>query len=421
MTLRERISPVSERITSVVELDRPGSRHDLVLILGVMLGLFVVYTAFGMMLGYGVNGIARALRRITFLTAVYSLVVLALNLHWGYAGLFNIGVIGYMAVGAYVMGIVTNPAHATGAGSIPGLGLPLPVGILLGMLAAAFVGLLTALPALRLRADYLAIVTVGVSEIIRFTLKSVTFQTFTIFGQTLGTGGGSGLGLYTDPEAVIEGWFQAFDGMLGGAIVETARTVGIGENVIEGWVYALFLVFVIALFYWLLRRIGNSPFGRVLRAIKEDEDATNALGKNTPLFKIKAFMLGTALMGLAGMLWYGSQGFLNPNAFRPETTFFIWIALIIGGAGSNTGSIIGGALFAGVLFEGPRYVRNLLNHAFNLGDSPANFIDALAQLLVLDVTPFFAYVLDQMNPLRLVITGVVLVWLMHNRPQGLLG
>ena len=414
MTLRNRLQ-------RLVQADEPGIWDDLLMVLGVLFALYIGYAVIAIVLGYDINGLINTLRRITFLSAVYALAVLALNLQWGYTGLFNIGVIGYMGVGVYTMAILTAPTDPTSAGAIPGFGLPLPLGMLLGMLAAAIVGLITALPALRLRADYLAIVTIGVSEIIRFTLKSTTLQEFTIFGQTTGTGGGSGFTLATDPESMVVGWFETIDGALGNPIMDAGTSIGIEPSVINGLVYALFLVVMVMAFYWLLERVSNSPFGRILRAIKEDEDATNALGKNTNMFKIKSFMLGTGLMGLAGMLWLGSQGFLNPNAFRPETTFFIWIALIIGGASSNTGSVLGSALFVGVLFEGPRYVQTLVNTTFDLTADPANVIEAVTPIITLDVMPFFAYVIDQMSALRLIIMGVVLVWLMHNRPQGLLG
>ena len=409
-------------LKEVMDTDRPGGVDDLLLILGVMLAMYIVYAGVGMILGYDVNGIVNTLRRVTFLSAVYGLVVLALNLQWGYTGLFNIGVIGYMAVGVYTMAIVTAPANPTGAGAVPGLGMPLIVGIIAGMLVTAFVGFLTALPALRLRADYLAIVTVGISEIIRFTINSTTFQEFTIFGKTLGTGGGSGFGINTDPESVVVDAVTGVDAALGNPIASFGESLGLQPTVVEGWYYAIFLVIMVGAFYWLLRRVANSPFGRVLRAIKEDEDATNSLGKNTPRFKIKAFMLGTALMGLAGMLWMGSQGFLNPNTFRPETTFFIWIAIIIGGAGSNTGSVLGGALFAGLLFEGPRFFQTLMSQTFDFGRAPENVIDALAALLLqFDIAPMMSYILSQMSPIRLIITGVVLIYVMQNRPKGLLG
>lgn len=412
---------VRERIRNMVAADEPGGWDDLSMVIGVMAVLYIGFTIGGLLLGYDVNGIVNTLRRITFLTAVYALAVLALNLQWGYTGLFNIGVIGYMGVGVYTMGILNAPVDPATAGAIPGFGLPLPVAMLLGMLAAAIIGLLTALPALRLRADYLAIVTIGISEIIRFTLKSTTFQEFTVFGKTMGTGGGSGFNLATDPESMVVGWFDAIDGAFGNPIINGAQSVGIQPTVIRGYFYALFLAVMVALFYWTLKRIGNSPFGRVLRAIKEDEDATNSLGKNTNLFKIKSFMLGTALMGLAGMLWLGSQGFLNPNAFRPETTFFVWIALIIGGAGSNTGSVLGSALFAGLLFEGPRFMQNIVRNSVDFTSTPGNVIDALLAFGSLEVMPFVAYLVDKMSAVRLIVMGLVLIWLMHNRPDGLLG
>lgn len=412
---------VLERVRHMFAEDEPGGLDDVLMVVGLMAALYVGYATIALLLGYDLNGLVNTLRRITFLTAVYSLAVLALNLQWGYTGLFNIGVIGYMGVGVYTMGILTAPVNPSGAGAIPGFGLPLPVGMLLGMVAASLVGLLTALPALRLRADYLAIVTIGISEIIRFTLKSTTFQEFTIFGKTMGTGGGSGFNLATDPESMVVGWFDAVDGAFGHPVLEAGQSVGIQPTVIRGFFYALFLVVMVLVFYWTLKRVSNSPFGRVLRAIKEDEDATNSIGKNTNRFKIKSFMLGTALMGLAGMLWLGSQGFLNPNAFRPETTFFVWIALIIGGAGSNTGSVLGSALFAGLLFEGPRYLQNLIENTLELASTPSNVVDALVPLASLKLMPFVVYFVDKMSAVRLIVMGIVLIWLMHNRPDGLLG
>jgi branched-chain amino acid transport system permease protein len=412
---------VRERVSHLIREDETGPWDDLLIVLSVLAVLYVGYAAVSLLLGYDVNSLVDTLRRITFLAAVYALAVLALNLQWGYTGLFNIGVIAYMGVGVYTMGILTAPANPTGAGAIPGFGLPLPVGMVAGMGVAALVGLVTALPALRLRADYLAIVTIGVSEIIRFSLKSTTLQEFTVFGLTTGTGGGSGFQLATDPESMVVAWFTLVDEALGRPVMGTGRALGLEPTVVEGLVYALFLVGMVIAFYAVLQRVGNSPFGRVLRAIKEDEDATNALGKNTNAFKIKSFMLGTALMGLTGMLWFGSQGFLNPNAFRPETTFFVWIALIIGGSGSNTGSLVGSALFVGVLFEGPRYLQTLVGQTVDLEADPANVIEAVAAIASFDVMPLFAYVLEQMSALRLVVMGIVLVWLMHNRPEGLLG
>jgi branched-chain amino acid transport system permease protein len=399
-------------------------RSDLALVVGLLFAIYVGFAVIGVLLGYDINGIMNTLRRLTFLTAVYGMVVLALNLHWGYTGLFNIGVAGFMAVGAYTMAMATAPPDA----SIPGLGLPLWAGIILGTAAAAVVGLIAALPALRLRADYLAIVTIGISEIIRLTYLSSTLQKFTLFGVELGTGGGGGIGIEYNPSVEI---VETLIGLpvvaqVYGIVTGVFESLGVVSNVVEGWVYALVLLFGVVAFFWLLERIGSSPFGRVLKAIREDEDVAEALGKNTRSFKIKVFMLGCGLMGLVGILWQGSLGFINPNTFMPQVTFFIWIALIIGGAGSNTGSVVGGALFAALLFEGPRYFANLVpllleQLGVELGPAPTTIGGAVDALFSLDPFPMIAYSLANINSLRLVLVGVVLIILMQNRPEGLLG
>jgi len=398
---------------------REALDNDAVLVLGLLLAIYVGFYLLGATLGFQSNGIANSLRRVTFLTAVYAMVVLALNLQWGYTGLFNIGVAGFMAVGVYTMAMATAAPDAR----VPGLGLPLWVGVVLGMLAAALVGLIAALPALRLRADYLAITTIAFSEIIRFTYLSSTFQSFTVAGTQLGTGGGSGIGIaHTPDDVVIALLIENPIGAVLYAPIENLLTGwGIVPNVVRGWVYAVALLVGVLAFYWLLSRIAHSPFGRVLKAIREDEDVAQALGKDTRAFKIKAFMVGCALMGLVGILWQGSLGFVNPNSFLPQVTFFIWIALIIGGAGSNTGSVLGGALFAGLLFEGPRYVANVVDQSFQLGSAPSTIAGGVGPLFAGDPIPLVAYTLANIAPLRLVLVGVVLIVLMHRRPEGLLG
>jgi branched-chain amino acid transport system permease protein len=397
--------------------------RDIVLILAVIGGIYLTYLLTGLALGFEARGLINVIARLTFLIGVFSMLALALNLHWGYTGLFNIGVVGFMAVGIYTMAMVSKPASTGGAAQIPGLGLPIWVGVIAGVLAAALLGLLVALPALRLRADYLAIVTIAMSEIVRFVYMSGQFQEFSLLGAKLGTGGGSGLILnYTDPLAALFEFFGLsglYDGLVG--VVSTVVPNN-PEPVANQFVYAALLMGFVAGFYWLLKRTGESPFGRVLKAIREDEDATGSLGKDTNAFKIKSFMLGCALMGLGGILWYMGQGAVTPLSFRPQVTFFVWIALIIGGAGSNTGSVIGGAVFAAVLFEGPIYFRNLLISVFPIGDAPDTFGQALAPLLsAFEVVPLLAFTLDNMSTLRLVIMGVVLVYIMKNRPEGLMG
>jgi ABC-type branched-subunit amino acid transport system permease subunit len=412
------MSSATERVAARLPND------DAVLILGVLFGLYVGFTVLGMALGLDIAGLASTLQRITFFAAVYALLALALNLQWGYAGLLNIGVAGFMAVGVYTMAMLTAPASPA-AGGVPGLGLPLWVGVIGGMVAAALVGALAALPALRLKADYLAIVTLGLSEIIRLTYNSTTFQTFSIAGLEMGTGASQGIqtptnpvmGLYyTTPSSPASGTTA-----LGESVFDFFGTLGLGEPVVVDWTYTLVLVIFVGLFYVLLTRVGNSPFGRVLKAIREDELVASSLGKNTNRFKIKTFMLGCALMGLGGILWQGSQALVNPALFLPIVTFYIFIALIIGGSGSNTGSVIGGALFAGLLFEGPTFVRRLVQQTVDLGGAPNTFTDAVGALGSFDFGPLLAYTLADIASLRFVLVGVVLVYLVQNRPDGLLG
>jgi branched-chain amino acid transport system permease protein len=409
------------------------SRSDALLIVGVVLAMYVVFgLATAVFLGLDLNGVVNTIRRITFLSAVYAMLVLALNLHWGYTGLFNIGVIGFMAVGVYTMSIISGPGDV-------GLGLPLPLGIVAGVLASAIVGLIAALPALRLKADYLAIVTVAFSEIIRLSLNSTAFDEVTLFGATLGTGGGQGIQtptnpvralFYKSPEDTSEGTtalggtlFDFFDSLT----VPLIQGEGVNQSVVIGLVYVVVLVIFLAAFYWLLVRIGNSPFGRVLKASREDEMVAKSLGKHTTMFKIKTFMVGCGLMGLAGILWRGSTGFTIPSDYLPIQTFYVFLALIIGGAGSNTGSVIGGTVFATLLFEGPpqlaRIIPRLLDNIFGVDVSspPSTFVGAVEPLLSVDLTPLIAYSLRNISSLRFILLGVLIIYLMQNKPDGLLG
>ena len=429
------VADVRDRIDDLFE-------RDVTLVLAVLGVIYLGYILAGVVFGYSLRGQLNAIANLTFFIGVFGMLALALNLHWGYTGLFNIGIVGFMGIGIYVTALVSKPPVAQGgAAQVGGLGLPLGVGVAAGVLAAGFFGLVVALPALRLRADYLAIVTVAFSEIVRFTMMSRTFQTFIVpdtidvgvagiqlfsfdpAADTIGLGGGGGLILnYTDPLEALLRLVFLWDPYLG--LVDFVRRNLISNNpkpVVDGLTYGLVLLVVVGLFYSLLTRTGRSPFGRVLKAIREDEDVANALGKNTARFKLTAFVLGSALMGLGGILWYAGRGSITPPSFRPNITFFIWIALIIGGAGSNTGSFLGGAVFAGLLYTGPRYVKNLIEATFDLGDAPRNFGEAVAAFGSLDPVPFVVYTLDSISQLRLVIMGVVLIWLMHNRPEGMLG
>ena len=390
--------------------------NDAVKVTLLFAAVWALFWLIGDQLGYPVDGIVSTVRRVTFLSAVYAISVLALNLHWGYAGLFNIGVAGFMAVGAYTMAILSAPA----TGSPSGFGLPLPVGILGGVLAATVVGLVAALPTLRLKADYLAIVTVAISEIIRITFNAPAFSDI--------TGGASGFdNLPTNPVRTLmlsdPANFASDPTPVGQFLFSLGESVGIRPLTMLNTVYTVGVLVVLLLVYLLLERTGRSPFGRVLKAIREDETATQSLGKDTRNFKIRAFALGCGLMGLAGILWFamGPRSMVTPTNFRPVLTFYIFIALIIGGAGSNTGSVIGGVVFAALLFEAPPLIEDIISQSFQTAQNPANLIEALVPLSGGDPGPLAAFLLANIDTLRFIFMGVLLVVLIQRRPEGLMG
>ncbi len=390
--------------------------YDAAKVAAMFLGIWVLFYVFGTQLGYGNNGLLALVRRVTFLAGVYGIVVLALNIQWGYAGLFNIGVAGFMAVGAYTAAMLSSSP----AGAPAGLGLPLPIGILGGMLAATAVGLVAALPALRLKADYLAIVTVALSEIIRIVYNTPAFADI--------TGGASGFDnlptspvntlLLSDPSSTI-----SEPTAVGEVVFSFFSGFGIQPFTAINTVYTVGVLVALLLVYLILERAGKSPYGRVLKAIREDETAAQSLGKDTQNFKVRAFALGCGLMGLAGILWFamGPRASITPVTFRPNITFYIFIALIIGGAGSNTGSVLGGALFASLLFEAPPVVRNLITDAFDVSADPANLIEALAPVASGELAPLAGFLLNNIDTLRFIGMGLLLVILVQRRPDGLLG
>ncbi|MFB6221683.1 MAG: branched-chain amino acid ABC transporter permease [Halolamina sp.] len=424
-----------------------NDQRKLYIVIGNAVAAFFVL---GVVIGLPFNGFIGGVQSLLYLAAAYSLITLALNLHWGYAGIFNIGVAGFMAVGVYAMAIVSSPVDP-GASGAPGLGLPLVVGIVVGTLVATLVGLVAALPALRLRADYFAIVTVAFSEIIRYFLLSGEFETFSLpLLGTVGTGGAIGKsppptpirllfyeshGAGADPALLGSVLFPLFDSLrltiipdgyamnLGIATVPIGFTLDltVEPSVIAGFFEVAVLVIAAGGFYWLLRRVGNSPFGRVLKAIREDETVAKSLGKDTNAFKLVSFALGCGLMGLGGILWFGQQGYIVPNNFKPIITFYVWVALMIGGAGSNTGSVLGGSLFVATLWEGPRYLKNAAESAVSFPSAPNNIIEALLPVFAGQLAPLLSFFVSNISSIRLVFIGALLVWLMQRRPEGLLG
>jgi branched-chain amino acid transport system permease protein len=249
------------------------------------------------LIGYGAFFLTTAL--------TYGLICLGLNLQWGQTGLFNVGIAGFVAIGAYTSALLTSPDTA---GRFGGFDLPIIVGWLAAAavtgLAALFIGAIT----LRLRSDYLAITTFGVA--ISIQLVALNFQSF--------TGGPFGIAFIPRPFAPLQ------------------------ENALAFNVANFLLVAAItALVFFGLERLVRGPWGRVLRAIREDETAAAAIGKNARLYRLQAFVLGSTIMGLAGAVQGHFIGFIAPDNYLSALTFQVWAMLIVGGAGNNRGALLG--------------------------------------------------------------------------------
>jgi branched-chain amino acid transport system permease protein len=242
----------------------------------------------------------------------YGLICLGLNLQWGQTGLFNVGVAGFVAIGAYVSALLTTPPTADHLG---GFGLPILVGWLAAAavtgLAALFIGAIT----LRLRSDYLAITTFGVAVSIQ--LVALNFQSV--------TGGPFGIAFIPRPFSSLQ------------------------ENALAFNLANCALVAVVTLVVFVgLERLVRGPWGRVLRAVREDETAAAALGKNARLYRLQAFVLGCAVMGLAGAVQGHFIGFIAPENYLAALTFQVWAMLIVGGAGNNRGALVGAVVVWGL-------------------------------------------------------------------------
>jgi branched-chain amino acid transport system permease protein len=236
---------------------------------------------------------------------IYAILCLGLNLQWGQTGLFNVGVAGFAAIGAYTSALLTTPETL---GRFGGWDLPIALGWIGAMAASAIAAALVGVVTLRLRTDYLAIATFGIAVCIQ--LVALNFQGL--------TGGPFGIGFIPRPFAALQGDALAFN-LANLALVATV-VVGV---------------------YWALERLIRSPWGRVLRGIREDEAAATELGKNPFRFRLQAFVLGSAILGLGGAMQGHFIGFIAPENYVSTLTFQVWTMLIIGGSGNNRGVILG--------------------------------------------------------------------------------
>lgn len=301
---------------------------------------------------------------IGFQGASYALAASGLNLQFGYTGLSNFGHVGFLLVGAYGMAIASDQ------------GWSIWVGFGLGIGAAVLLGLLLGIPTLRLRADYLSVVTIATAEILRLVANARPSAPLT--GASRGIGGLSGeLGFFR-PNFIPEGNYG-----IGSSFVFNSRQLW---SMLIAWSCVL----VVTL---LIRAWVRSPWGRVLRAIREDEDAARALGKNVVVYKLQSFVIGGSIGALAGALIALDAGSVNPGRWIAPLTFALYTVVILGGAGTVWGPVVGAVTYWFLL----------------------DFVDGALNNLWFDVSDTTS------GAVRLALMGIGLMLLMVFRPQGILG
>ena len=303
------------------------------------------------------------------IAGIYTILALGLQVQFGFTGLLNFGHAAFMAVGAYTMAILVVKT-----------GWPLWGASLAAVATAMAFGLLLGLPTLRLRTDYLAITTIAFAEIVRYV--AINEQGLT--GGPVGTIALAGPG---EAASYNREWLD-FQGS-----VQDALEPVLGENATKD-VTMLVIVWVVALVLLVaVEAAVRTPWGRVLKSIREDEDAASALGKNVFAFKLQALAVGAALAAIAGLFFAFQFSFFSPGDFDPLVTFFAYTIIILGGA-ARTWAVPVGALVFAFVFAGTRF--------FDF--APFSLLDSAER----------AYV-------RLIIIGLVLIGLVLFRPQGLLG
>ncbi len=283
---------------------------------------------------------------LSVFAGLYALMALGLNVIWGLAGMVNLGLAGFYLVGAYASALLTVRLH-----------WPLPLAWAAAALACALLGTALAGITARLRGDYLAIVTLGFAEVLRLVAANEIWLTNGTDGISAIPGPGRGM---LSPL----GFNAAFAALVWAAVA------------------ALALV---------LARLSRSPWGRVLRAIREDETVAAVAGKRIFAFKVQAFALGSGVLGLAGALYAQFNAYVAPDAFQPLVTIYVVLALTAGGTGNMAGAVLGSVLVV-ALMEGTRFLAAIL--------------------------PVLSPV--QVASVREGAIGAALILVLHLRPQGLL-
>ena len=298
-------------------------------------------------------------------TIAYALAATGLAVHFGYTGLLNFGMAAFMAIGGYGYAI-----------SILTFGFPWWAGVLVGVLGGALFALLLGIPTLRLRADYLAIATIAAAEVVRLMFVTELFKDWT------NSAGG------------LSGYHQSFRD----ANPFPSGTYGFGPwtyNATDLWVRVVGLI-TLALAVLVVWALMRSPWGRVLKGIREDEDAVRSLGKNVFAYKMQALVVGGIIGALGGIVFILPSAVI-PGSYSTSLTFFLWTILLLGGAATVLGPTLGAVLFW-IVFA---FLGALLPALANAGYLPMSGAQA--------------------DVVRYILIGIVLMLIVIFRPQGILG
>lgn len=335
------------------------------------------------------SGLMAYLVSFAIVGSIYAVIALGLNVQWGYTGLFNIGVAAFFSIGAFTTALVTT-TMPTGvmAGFTQqafGLGAPFLVGVLAAGVAAGLLALLVGGPTLRLREDYLAIATIGIAELVRLIFQNERWL----------ANGPQPLRGIPQPLACLvrDGGCEWLPAPLLGLFAPLAPRD-------YTYVYLVITALFVIVTFLVLERAIRSPWGRVLRAVREEEDAAAMSGKDVARIKLQAFTVGAVIMGIGGALYAHYMVSIDYSHFDPlYATFLIWVMLMLGGSGNNRGAILGAFVIWGV-WTGTAFVVDILRPALAAlsPDLPAR-------------GPY----------LRLMFIAIVLLLILLFRPKGLIG
>ena len=311
------------------------------------------------------SGFVSYLITLFIIAGIFVILTLGLNLQWGVTGLFNVGIAGFFAIGAYTTVFLTkgpSPEH------LGGLGMPVIFGLMGSAVVSGIIAFLIGLPTLKLKEDYLAIATLGIAESIRLIFTNEAWL----------SNGNRGI------KDIPRPWME------------------LSATPYYNLLFLLIIFIIIVFIYIFIEKNIHSPWGRVLKAIREDELVAASVGKNIFRYKLESLVIGSMFMGLAGGLYSHYISFISPDVFHPmQFTFLVWVMLIIGGSGNNIGAITG-AFLVWSIWSGSEFLTDYLARV----STNVKISGTISNIK---------------SPLRIIIISIILELALLYRPEGIFG